>query len=227
MSKKLSPYTIEQQEGRTEDIFWIDFYPKLKKYCHFLAQNKWDGDDIAQETFVKALKYSGNKMMTPALINKIAYHHWIDIVRKRKRETTEFDSEWISDDLPATSTGVVELLLKHFSPKQAVILLLKDGFLYQSKEIADILSTTEMAVKASLHRAKKRLEKGINEEKSLSLIWDEEEREQLALLFQESLEAEDPSVLIEALPSLECMTEQPKFQTMTKQTPTSTLCMAA
>lgn len=227
MANKHSPYTTEQQAERTEDIFWEDFYPKLMRYCRFLAQNKWDGDDIAQETFVKALKYSGNKMMSPALINKIAYHHWIDVLRKRKKETTELDTELISDDQSESRTGVVELLLKHFPPKQAVILLLKEGFLYQSKEIADFLGTTEMAVKASLHRAKKRLEKGIDEEKSFELLWDEEEREQLALLFQETLEAQDPSVLIEALPSLDCITEKPKFQTISKQTPTSTLCMAA
>lgn len=227
MANKHSPYTTEQQAERTEDIFWEDFYPKLMRYCRFLAQNKWDGDDIAQETFVKALKYSGNKMMSPALINKIAYHHWIDVLRKRKKETTELDTELISDDQSESRTGVVELLLKHFPPKQAVILLLKEGFLYQSKEIADFLGTTEMAVKASLHRAKKRLEKGIDEEKSFELLWDEEEREQLALLFQETLEAQDPSVLIEALPSLNCLSDQPKLHSISKQTPTSTLCMAA
>ncbi|MGX6441746.1 sigma-70 family RNA polymerase sigma factor [Neobacillus sp. K501] len=227
MSKKVVPYTTEQLDERNEDIFWTDFYPKLKRYCHFLAQNKWDGDDIAQETFVKALKYSGNKMMSPALLNKIAYHHWIDVVRKRKKITTEMESEQISDDRKENRSGVVELLIENFSPKQAVILLLKEGFLYQIKEIADILGTTEMAVKASLHRTKKRVEKGIDEKKSLALLWDEEEREQLELLFKESLESQDPSILIEALPSLHCITEQPKLQTISRQTPSSTLCMAA
>jgi RNA polymerase sigma factor (sigma-70 family) len=227
MYKKPSLYTTEQQEEKTDDLFWKEYYPKLNRYCQFLAQNKWDGDDIAQETFVKALKYSGNKMLSPALLNKIAYHHWIDVVRKRKKETTEINSEQSYDDPSENRTGIVEILLKHFSPKQAVIFLLKEGFLFQSKEIASLIGTTEMAVKASLHRSKKRLEKGIDEERSLALLWDKEEQEQLAMLFQESLEAQDPSVLIDALPTLTCITEQPRLQTISKQTPSSTLCMAA
>lgn len=227
MYKKPSHYTTEQQEEKTDDLFWKEYYPKLNRYCQFLAQNKWDGDDIAQETFVKALKYSCNKMLSPALLNKIAYHHWIDVVRKRKKETTEIDSEQSYDDPSENRTGIVEILLKHFSPKQAVIFLLKEGFLFQSKEIAALIGTTEMAVKASLHRSKKRLEKGIDEERSLALLWDKEEQEQLAMLFQESLEAQDPSVLIDALPTLTCIMEQPRLQTISKQTPSSTLCMAA
>lgn len=68
-----------------EESIWLEYYPKLQRYCHFLAQNQWDGDDIAQETILKALKhYTLDEKMSSALLNKMAYNHWIDQIRKRK-----------------------------------------------------------------------------------------------------------------------------------------------
>nr|WP_263327579.1 sigma factor-like helix-turn-helix DNA-binding protein [Neobacillus sp. Marseille-Q6967] len=234
MSEKINPCTTEeiQKTEESEDLFWRDLFPKLKRYCRFLAQNDWDGDDIAQETYVKALKYSSSQKVTTALVNKIAYHQWMDVLRKRKKETVESDIELVSDQekMPGIKPGVVEILLNQFTPKQAVILLLKEGFLYQTKEIADILGTTEMAVKASLHRARKRFAKKNEDDNSLESFWGEEERDHLEALFRETLEAQDPSVLIEAIPSLNCISENPKMvllRTGPKQTPSSTLYMAA
>lgn len=231
MSHTLRPNTLENiREG--DDPFWKEHYPKLQRYCRFLTQNTWDGDDIAQETYLKALKYQ--QKMSLALLNKIAYHHWIDMLRKRKHET--IDSEIDGQTLISQSDETVELLLKQFTPKQAVIFLLKEAFQYQLKEIADILGTTEMAVKANLHRAKKRLEKDKGEEQSFSVdtFWNEEERELLTDLFKESLLDEDPSVLIKAIPTLQGINDEPKLQMRNVRikpfqtnTPSSTLCMAA
>jgi RNA polymerase sigma-70 factor (ECF subfamily) len=119
------------------------------------------------------------------------------------------------DDIIAS----VDLLLKQFTPKQAIIFLLKEAFQYQAKEIADILDTTEIAVKSILHRAKKRLEKD-NEADS---FWNEEEREQLADLFYETLKTQDPTRLIQSIPTI---MNVPKLK-VNSYSPSSTLCMAA
>jgi RNA polymerase sigma-70 factor (ECF subfamily) len=207
MSYKLSRQTTDsiQQEERSEDSLWMEYYPKLQRYCHFLTQNKWDGDDIAQEAFLKAKKYDHHQQkLTSALLNKIAYNHWIDILRKRKNERIETDFELASNMSINQLDGIkntVELLLKNLTPKQAVIFLLKEAFQYQTKEIADILGNTEMAVKSNLHRAKKRLEKNNQEEKTVSVeyFWDDEEREQLTVLFYDVLKDQDPTVLIDCI----------------------------
>ena len=235
MSQKLSPNNkiSEQQEERFEDPFWMEYYPKLQSYCHFLAQNKWDGDDIAQETYLKALKYSEyHQNLTTALINKIAYHHWIDVLRKRRHETVVADSgESMVNNKFDDITNSVDLLLNQFTPKQAVIFLLKEGFLYQLKEIADILESTEMAVKSNLHRAKKRLEKR-NQSNSVETFWDDKEREQLSSLFYEALENQDPTTLIQSIPKLKSVMDVPilvtrNIRSMQAYSPSSTLCMAA
>ena len=233
MSNKLSLYTLEavQYELRSKDSLWDEFYPKLQKYCYFLAQNKFDGDDLVQEAMIKAVTYYNQEKITSALLNKIAYNHWVDLVRKRKMEKMMHEKIGDVANLSTVETfQSVDLLMNQFTPRQAIIFLLKEAFQYQVKEIAEILSTTEMAVKASLHRAKKRLENHKDNPFSLESFWDEEERDQLEELFTESLTNQDPTVLIEAIPSIITAAEVPKviskinFQS---RAPLSTLCMAA
>ncbi|WP_088013533.1 sigma-70 family RNA polymerase sigma factor [Gottfriedia acidiceleris] len=239
MYSKRSLHSIEKenQDEKSDEFYWKEYYPKLQRYCRFLAQNEWDGDDIAQEAFFKAVKFYNKEKMNSALLNKIAYNHWIDTLRKRKEETAipDFELSQIAANHSVDhKINSVELLLKHFTPKQAVIFFLKEAFQYKSKEIADILGTTEIAIKSSLYRAKKRLEKTNKEEDSLSVeyFWSEEEREKLDELFHIALEVQDPTVLIQAIPSLENIVESPKmlvrnFESTRTQSPLSTLCMAA
>ncbi|MFK9090651.1 sigma-70 family RNA polymerase sigma factor [Bacillus salipaludis] len=231
MTQKLSPDSVDSSQQ--DDRLWNEYYPKLQRYCRFLAQSSWDGDDIANETYLKALKYHPQQMSS-ALLNKIAYHHWVDLLRKRKNETIEADFDQPIHEVTKQldeMTHAVELLLKQFTPKQAVIFMLKEAFQYQLKEIADLLRTTEMAVKASLHRAKKRLEKD-DQAFSVESFWDEVEKEQLTDIFYEALKNQDPTVLIQSIPSITSIKEVPKiisrnFQSGHSSTPSSTLCMAA
>lgn len=232
MAQKLSP-KISSETPQQEDSFWGEHYPNLQRYCYFLAQNRWDGDDIAQETYLKAKRYGAQQQkLTPALLNKIAYHHWIDLLRKRKKET-------LSDRVPSEilhlpldeMKSTVELMLQQFTPKQAVMFLLKEGFQYQIKEIAELLDTTEMAVKGHLHRAKKRLEKGVEQSSSVDYFWNEEEKEQCSELFYEALKNQDPTIVIEAVPAI--LSEVPnaifgrKHHSAQTVSPSSTLCLAA
>src|SRR3954467_15551670 len=103
MSHKLKKDTLvrTQHEDRVEADFWSENYPKLRRYCHFLARNEWDGDDIAQETYIKALKYCSHpQKMTDALLNKIAYNHWIDLLRKRKHVSVEAEPNFLNHAQP-------------------------------------------------------------------------------------------------------------------------------
>lgn len=236
MSQKLQRSTSEGSHPLEidEDSFWVEHYPKLQRYCHFLAQNKWDGEDIAHETYLKALKYSNRQQkMSSALLNKIAYHHWIDMLRKRKHETMEsnLENQFQTQQLDDPSNSV-DLLLKQFTPKQAVIFMLKEAFQYQLKEIADILDTSEMAVKSNLHRAKKRLDNETWQSASIESYWIEEDRELLSELFNEALKTQDPTVLIKAVPSIKSIIEVPmpgsrNVRPIPTHTASSTLCMAA
>ncbi|MRI67088.1 sigma-70 family RNA polymerase sigma factor [Gracilibacillus thailandensis] len=186
-------------------------YPKLKKYSYFLAKNKWDAEDLIQETFFKAMKHYHSSEISAALLNKIAYHEWMDTVKKRKVEVFKTSEEKSKEDPACKADRLIDLaklLVNHLTPKQAVIFMLKEAFSYQSGEIADLLDTTEMAVKSTLHRAKNRLNHNTSLQ-SIDSFWQEEERKKLYDLLYRSLQADDPVILIDCISTLHSLAETP------------------
>ncbi|PLS18273.1 RNA polymerase subunit sigma [Bacillus sp. M6-12] len=187
------------------DTFWEEIYPGLQQYCRFLTQNKWDGDDIAQEAILKAIQHYRNKPdVTLALLNKIAYNHWIDSIRKKKKETLGTVPDLAEGEGTARLADIEEIISrmkKYLTPKQSAIYLLKEAFQYKNSEIAEILQTTEIAVKAAFHRAKKRLGKSEDLVKPHPAETANEEDDQLIMqLFYSALLSQDPSKLIKAIP---------------------------
>lgn len=84
MIKKLRE---EIHEIKDNNMALDEVYPELLRFCRFLTQNNWDGDDLAQDTIMKAMRVYGKKKgLTPALLKTIARHSWIDTIRKRKRK---------------------------------------------------------------------------------------------------------------------------------------------
>ncbi|WHZ59231.1 sigma-70 family RNA polymerase sigma factor [Metabacillus hrfriensis] len=191
---------IKKQDWQAFEI--LEQYPKLQQYCQFLTQNKHDGEDVAQDVMLKAiLKYEQEKISS-ALLNKMAYNHWVDLIRKRKKESLGELPELSARDHAARLNELSEMidhLVEKCTPKQAVLFLLKEGFQYQAKELAEMLETSETSIKSALFRAKKRLAKDKDEADS---YWDEEERELLSDLMYTSLQFQDPSPLLQALPEI-------------------------
>ncbi|TDL80433.1 sigma factor-like helix-turn-helix DNA-binding protein [Peribacillus frigoritolerans] len=223
---------LEKQEWQASEM--LEYYPKLQQYCQFLTQNKYDGEDVAQDVMVKAfLKYEQEKIST-ALLNKMAYHHWVDVTRKRKKESIGELPELSARDHASRMNELSEMidhLMAKCTPKQAVLFLLKEGFQYQARELAEMLETSETAIKSALFRAKKRLAK---DKKEADSFWDEEERELLSDLMYTSLQFQDPSPLLQALPDILTFegTESPALiLTSVRPLPSfsssASLCMAA
>ncbi|MEK5415501.1 sigma factor-like helix-turn-helix DNA-binding protein [Paenibacillus sp. FSL L8-0708] len=246
----------------------------LKRYCLALTQSPWDADDLAQDTWVKALGYmktsdstSANNRNSPmnevkqnkaiendkaneanganganganqkletnqtnqmnymvstaataataatavtpsktatstksamhstiptnsthhtrstnhpnpeALLFRIARNTWIDIMRRKAtlsrvleldQSPTEASAEYGSFEIEAA----FQALQGHLSPLQQAVFLLRDVLGHSAMEAADILDTTEGAIKAALHRA----------------------RQALPLVRQELLQADGPSL---------------------------------
>ena len=208
-----------------KDTGIMDHYQNLKRYCRFLTQSSWDGDDLVQEVTVKAIRHYDSSQVSSALLKKMAYNHWIDTVRKRSREITG-----IPEELESITQGnvmdTVETVMSKLTPKQAVIFVLKEAFRFQSGEIAELMETTEMAVKAALHRARKRLEsKGSLREVGQEL--NEEEEKLLSDLLCESLQSEDPTVLLENIQEIPSLAPCSPEMSLHSRSPLSSFKMAA
>ncbi len=60
----------------------------LRKYCMYLTKNKWDGEDLFQETFLKSLLFFMHTepyLEVKPFLLRVARNLWIDDCRKRKR----------------------------------------------------------------------------------------------------------------------------------------------
>ncbi|WP_285768376.1 sigma-70 family RNA polymerase sigma factor [Peribacillus sp. SI8-4] len=212
-------------------------YPELLRFCRFLTQSDWDADDLAHDTIIKAMRVYGKKTaLTPALLKTIARHSWIDTIRKRKKEALgDLQDNDFQASIEENPFETVEYLIKSLTPKQAVVFLLKEGFLYRSKEIANYLNTTESAVKAILNRVKKRFDNNAEESTPFGVgNWQDEEEQRLISLMTQALKAQDPAILIRSIPSFKALNSEsmvPKsFKSLHAKasfTPANTLSMAA
>ncbi|MBT2695451.1 sigma-70 family RNA polymerase sigma factor [Bacillus sp. ISL-55] len=211
--------------NRAEDSGIMIHYKSLQQYCRFLTKNNWDGDDLVQEVTVKAIRHYEPSQISSPLLKKIAYHQWVDTIRKQGREITG-----IPENLASFNQGsvrdTVEMVMTKLTPKQAVIFILKEAFRFQSREIAEHLDSTEMAVKAALHRARKRLDREGNLRK-VDQELNEEEEKLLSDLLCESLQSEDPTVLLENIQEIPALAPCSPEMSLYTRSPLSSFKMAA
>jgi RNA polymerase sigma-70 factor (ECF subfamily) len=213
-----------------------ELYPKLRKYCQFISQNKWDGEDLVQDSLLKAWDhYRYNQGISSALLNKMAHNKWVDTTRKRRKEVIETipDSEapYNETELSNVRFDVIQRLLAELTPKQTIIFTLKEAFQFQSQEIAELLHTTETAIKSALFRAKHRLNN--RDSAGIEQYWEDVDKEYFSYLLQEALTSQDPTILIRgisSIPALQKDTKSPKcsmHKLRPSLSPSSMIYMAA
>jgi RNA polymerase sigma factor (sigma-70 family) len=145
--------------------------PELHRYCARLMGSVIDGEDVVQDTMVRAFMALQGMEETPPLrpwLFRIAHNRALDLLRGRavrKAEPIEAASE-IAD--PA-SPDPVEMLMRQEAVKTAVsryaelpilqrsVVILKDVLDEQLSEIAALLDLTVDAVKGHLARGRARL----------------------------------------------------------------------
>lgn len=170
MSQPEIPEAVRAQSRAAFNAFLdssAPFRAELYRYCRKLTGNVWDADDLLQETLLRGFAALG---MTPPVTNprgylvRIASHLFIDAQRRRIAEQQALALEATSDEraAPAPSDragarNAAAKLLDRLSPQERAALVLKDVFDMSLNEIAQMLSTTENAVKAALHRGRERL----------------------------------------------------------------------
>lgn len=138
--------------------------PLLHRYCRRLTGNVWDAEDLVQDTMLRAFGTLGKldyAVRSPrAYLYRLATNGWIDALRRRRTaESAVLDLPKRSHD--STAAGNVRdaatELMTHLAPQERAAVLLKDAIGMSLDEIAEILGTTQGAIKSALHRGRKRL----------------------------------------------------------------------
>lgn len=136
--------------------------PELYRYCRHLTRSAWDAEDLTQDTLARAfvtLATTFHPIENPrAWLFRIASNVWLDGVRRlrveQKHLTAASAPVTVDPRLPREAAAT---LIGALSPQERVAVLLKDVFAFTLEEVANLLSTSEGAVKAALHRGRVKL----------------------------------------------------------------------
>lgn len=166
--------------------------PKLHRYCARMTGSTIDGEDVVQETMIKAIEafpLAGEIANVEAWVFRIAHNSALDLLRRRVRQEEWLSEEEVEDiadpaaDMEhhlALAANLRTFMQLRPGPRAAVILM--DVLGYSLQEISAVLDTSIASVKASLNRGRTQLREIANETiATLPPVLDPAEQRQLAL----------------------------------------------
>ena len=161
------------------DRLLSELRPKLHRYAARMTGSVIDGEDVLQETLVKAIEAfpgAGPIANPEGWLFRIAHNAALDLLRRRaRRETAGLDeeAEMIVDPAnPVADRQIAAASLRTFMrlpPAQRSSVILMDVLGYSLQEIADVLDSSVASVKAALHRGRERLREYADEPDDLAL----------------------------------------------------------
>ncbi|BBI31626.1 RNA polymerase sigma factor [Cohnella abietis] len=143
---------------------WEQLRTALNRYCLSLTESHWDAEDLAQDTWLKAVSTtrSADHNNLEAYLLRIAKNTWIDHTRRNATLTRIVKAQQPRVVSPEQGSFELEAafhsLIKRLSPLQRAVFMLRDVLGYSISETATMLEATEGGVKAALHRARKALD---------------------------------------------------------------------
>jgi RNA polymerase sigma-70 factor (ECF subfamily) len=142
--------------------------------CYRMLGERGEAEDASQEAFLRA--YTNLHRYDPARSFKtwvlsIASNYCIDRIRRRRLQWLSLDDEPVADRLalhsddpePEVATLTkerskkIQAMLQELSPDYRAVVVLRYWYDYSYAEIADMLETTESAIKSRLFRARQAL----------------------------------------------------------------------
>ncbi|MGO4544680.1 RNA polymerase sigma factor [Paenibacillus sp. 2TAB23] len=191
-------------EGNEQKSMLEALYATLHRYCLSLTKSSWDADDLVQDTWLRAMPtiLAAAHANPEAFLLRIAKNIWIDQLRRNHSHRLIIEriinSDARKDQYVTDCEEPLYALIRHLSPIQRKVFLLREVFHYSIAETAEMLSTTDGAVKAALFRARDALTAARAELESGKIpLPKEEEWTQWLRVMAIAYHAGDISLLIE------------------------------
>lgn len=135
----------------------------LRTHCCYVARSTWDGEDLMQDVLIRLYKrwHQNHMPVSKSYALRAATNAWVDRLRKRKPEEQLTDQIHEQEKTHHSSEALDEAVsrLLACTAKQRLVFLLVEAFDFSINETASLLGETEGSIKASLHRARKRVNK--------------------------------------------------------------------
>ena len=171
---------------RAEFARLVEAYsPMIYRLGLKMLNNPQDAEDILQETFIKAYRHIGNfdgRSSVSTWLYRIATNEALMSIRRKRPETISFDVPSVYDTEPQeplqivdwcclpedeflTSEGRARLdeAANRLPTSLRVVFILRDIEGLSTRETAEVLEISEMAVKTRLSRARLRLREDLSE----------------------------------------------------------------
>lgn len=159
------------QDAFAEIVY--SFQDAVYNLCYRMLGNRVEAEDASQEAFLKAFgnlsRYDHARAFKTWLLT-IASNHCIDRLRKRRMQYISIDEPIpatlsLSSDDPLPEQAVmtdergeqVQALLDQLKPDDRAVVIFRYWYDYSYIEIAEMMDTTESAIKSRLFRARKAL----------------------------------------------------------------------
>lgn len=154
--------------GRAEiEKLMIELRPRLHRYCARMAGSVIEGEDVLQETLIKALQAldQGAGVEKPEQwLFRIAHNAAQDFLRRRSRELarmSEAETSHVEDETAAADSRYIARLglrtFMHLPPAQRSAVILVDVLGLSLHETCEVTGATLAAAKAALHRGRTQL----------------------------------------------------------------------
>ena len=141
--------------------------PRLHRYCARMTGSAIDGEDVVQETMIKALEAfpsTGTIVNLEGWLFRIAHNAALDFVRRRARSAARHSDEdpdmmidpaMVVSDRQIAATSLRTFMRLPAAQRSSVILM--DVLGYSLEDIGAVTDATVPAIKAALHRGRARL----------------------------------------------------------------------
>jgi RNA polymerase sigma-70 factor (ECF subfamily) len=142
--------------------------PALHRYCARMTGSVADGEDVVQDTLLKAVQsFPGFGVLADpkAWLFRVAHNAAMDLLRSRARAPEAASDEVLEalaapEEASSEARWIAQSALRCFmwlTPAERSSVILMDVLGYTLQEITEITGRTVLAVKASLHRGRGRL----------------------------------------------------------------------
>ena len=159
------------------ETLYDDFWDKLVRFCCRMTRDEGRAEDLAQETFLRAL---GNQSLLNTLstaqqkswLFETAHNLFCDSVRRSAKEQellerfTPPPGEEPADDTAASAMGQVELnsVFSHLADNDRALFTLRYDAGYTAAELARLTGQPAATIRTRLHRIRAVLKEDLKEE---------------------------------------------------------------
>jgi RNA polymerase sigma-70 factor (ECF subfamily) len=172
-------HLITDSESARFERLVVELRPKLHRYCARMTGSAVDGEDILQDSLIKAL---GTLPRFAAIDNpegwlfRIAHNTALDFLRRRARGPVLQNDEALdmiaAPDAPGQDHEIAAISLRSFMRLPALqrsAVILKDVLGHSLEEIVTITGASEAAAKSALQRGRVRLREFAKKPADISL----------------------------------------------------------